>query len=815
MSGEESDPAGQRNSPNSEPAASPAVPPSEGTDRESSIDPSTPDAADGNAAPVSPVPGAGPEPSEPPPGKPPTNGAGASTPKAPATEPGRPGRAAAGPRAWFERLHRARAQAPALDAAADLARATTDVWGLAARAVVLGTLLGISTAAWVRFSFDAAWLVEFLTKNRMEMDMRMGLIASMLGGGALGALAVGGTLFWASKKQRPLGSVEQWLWFLSPLILAPTLPLLLRFRAWEDRHEDMLPAILFVGLVFELFLYRSLCSVPPRAREVWESARTEVPEWLRRHGPVVIVVSAALAYTVFMSFYTIRWHHKLGTGNYDLGINNNLLYGGLLGDFNQSRVVFPEDPAKYIASHFQLGGYAFLPLYALWPRPETLQVIQSAALGFGAVPLFLFSRRWLTPWMAATIALCWLAYYPTHGANFHDVKFVSIASFFVLLAAWAADAKRWVILGVACLIGILLREDMPIGFAVLGLFLLATGHRPLPGLVIASVSTLWFAFLRAYVMDDAGDWWFPKMYKDLWADGEPGAESVLRTLVSNPLFTLKHVLIEKKVIYLMHVLVPLLFLPARRWYLWAAFVPGAILTLLVTDYKPVTMFSFQYVMHWAPYLFLAVPLALAAYQREAPHGASRAYAALAAVACAIGVLSFNYGAFTARDGALKSGYQAVTFSFTEEDRKRYADLIEISKSIPDDASVAASEQIGPHLSSRRVFYSLRRDSYRADYLIAREKELRLERTKTVLATALNTGEYGVFKRVGEFVLMKRGHSTQDNQALVSEWRLRSTAASPKRSSRSLGADGGDVDDEWDDAGEEPSAPNSNPDHDAE
>lgn len=814
MSGEESDPAGQRNSPDSEPAASPVVPAAEGTDGESSAGPSAPDGAGAGAADAS----AEPDASEPPTAKPPANGADADTsPLTPTTpEHERTGPAAAGPRAWLERLRRAASAAPALDSAAELARAPTDVWGIAARAVVLGTLLGLSTVAWVRFSFDAAWLVEFLTKNRMEMDMRMGLIGSMLGGGALGAVAVAGTLFWSFKRQRPLSAIEQWLWFLSPLILAPTLPLLLRFRAWEDRHDDMLPAILFVGLVFELFLYRSLRSVPARAREVWESARTEVPEWLRHHGPVLIVVAAALAYTIFMSFYSIRWHHKLETGIYDLGINNNLLYGGLFGDFNQSRIVFPEDPAKYIANDVKLGAYVFLPIYALSPRPETLQVIQSAALGFGAVPLFLFCRRWLTPWMAATIALCWLAYYPIHGANFDEVKFVPIGSFFVLLAAWAADAKRWVILGVACLIGILLREDMPIGFAVLGLFLLVSGHRPLAGLVIALVSSSWFAFLRLYVMDDAGDWWFPKMYKDLWADGEPGLESAMRTLFSNPLFALKHVLIEKKLIYLLHLLVPLLFLPARRWYLWAALIPGAILTLLVTDYKPATMFSFQYVMHWAPYLFLAIPLALSAYRTEAPGGATRAHAALAAVACTIGVLSYNYGAFSARDGALKSGYQAVAFSFSDDERKRYADLLEIKKSIPDEASVAASEKTGPHLSSRRVFYSLRRDSYRADYLIAREQELRLDRTKSVLATALSTGDYGVFKRVGEFALLKRGHSTQGNQALISEWRLRSTTTSTKRSSRSPGTEGDDEFSESGEAGEEPRARDSDPDpdHDA-
>ncbi|HWO13054.1 MAG TPA: DUF2079 domain-containing protein, partial [Polyangiaceae bacterium] len=331
----------------------------------------------------------------------------------------------------------------------------------------------------------------------------------------------------------------------------------------------------------------------------------------------------------------------------------------------------------------------------------------------------------------------------------------------------------------AFVIGMLIREDMPVGFAVMGGFLLLTGFRPRIGAAMALVAASWFVFLRFKVMDEAGEWWFPTMYKDLWSPGEEGFRSVIKTLVANPFFTLTHVLVESKVFYLLHLLTPILFLPARRWYLWAAFLPGALLTLLVTDYKPVTMFSFHYVMTWAPFLFLAVVLALAHY-KTAPAGAyskagpARAYAALAAMGVTILISSYNYGAFWLRDGSLKSGYHKITFSMTDEERQTYAELVDILSSIPPDASVAASERIGPHVSSRRRFFSLRRDSYHADYLIARQKELRLDRTKPVITRALTSGEYGVLRRVGPFVLMKRGHATTGNAAVIADWRLDST-----------------------------------------
>ena len=79
--------------------------------------------------------------------------------------------------------------------------------------------------------------------------------------------------------------------------------------------------------------------------------------------------------------------------------------------------------------------------------------------------------------------------------------------------------------------------------------------------MLAAVSTSYFLFLRFYVMDEAGDWWFPTMYKELWADGERGFRSVIKTLLTNPLFVIDKIVIEKKIIYLAHLFTPLASLP--------------------------------------------------------------------------------------------------------------------------------------------------------------------------------------------------------------------------------------------------------------
>src|SRR5690606_24416178 len=177
-------------------------------------------------------------------------------------------------------------------------------------------------------------------------------------------------------------------------------------------------------------------------------------------------------------------------------------------------------------------------------------------------------------------------------------------------------------------------------------------------------------------------------------------------------------------------------------------------------------FTFQYVMYWAPLLFVAAVLFLAEVAKRVDFGPQRARAALVAMAFANVVLSYNYGAFALREKSFRSGYHTISFTFTDAERKRYADLRELVQHLPPKASVAATERVGAHVSARVKFYSLRRGTHGAEYLIGRPKELRLDRTRSVLHQALRSKEYGVLHRVGEFVLFKKGHDASKNDELI-------------------------------------------------
>jgi hypothetical protein len=149
----------------------------------------------------------------------------------------------------------------------------------------------------------------------------------------------------------------------------------------------------------------------------------------------------------------------------------------------------------------------------------------------------------------------------------------------------------------------------------------------------------------------------------------------------------------------------------------------------------------------------------------------RMRAAAAALVVSTLVLTYNYGAFTRRNGSVKGGFHKVDFTWTQADAQRYAQLQEIIKGIPAEDSVAATEKIGPHVSSRRVIHTMRNGPVGATWIVASSKELKLSKTKPKLKEVVQSGKYGVVRRLADFAVLKKGHDTSGNQKLIDDWGL--------------------------------------------
>lgn len=593
--------------------------------------------------------------------------------------------------------------------------------------------------------------------ERWRTLLAMGLAAAVV-------VAVGVGFMWRGGP----GAIARWhraTHRLSPLLLLGLLPPLLRVREW-DPLTGTVAISLFVLVAERTFRMRLAAQTVSPGRGpftvIWSHwlgrdpaprlgrpaagllgnspglARMARMERMARQWPAAVVGGAAAGYAVYMSLFTVWSHRRFGTYGYDLGQYNAVFFSTLHGRPLRCSPLGLTANWSDLSNHADLAVFALLPFYALRPGAETLLILQATIIALGAIPLFRFAGRRLPRAYALLLALAYLVYPPLHGANLFDFHFQPIAASFVLATIDFLDERRDWAAALTFVVALACREDISVGLAVAGAFFAFSGRRPVAGLIVAGISTLYFVLMRFFIMPAFGTWWFADLYKGLAADGFPGFGGALATLLSNPWYVLSTMLTVEKLRYLLLILVPLAFLPVRRWYLLAAVLPGAVFTVLTTKYAPTTDIAFQYSGHFTPYIFPAAALALCAYRPDwrATMGDARAgdlsgsgpagefgeigelrmRAAARALLLATFLSSANWGAIPPR-ASFRAGFDVISMRRpSAADRQYERDLRALDGLAPADASVAVSDHELPHLSRMNLF-SLRDGLFEADYLL--------------------------------------------------------------------------------------------------
>jgi uncharacterized membrane protein len=644
-------------------------------------------------------------------------------------------------------------------------------------ALVLGLSAASVTLA-IAQHLGASALGDLIAQNDLALVVRQrALVATLLVGALAGAGAFG--VAW---RRRPDGleALERASRLSSPGIVAALVPGLFAREPWQGRELPLLVTVAAVSLLLERLLRRAFVAIPDSWRVAISAALRRVPGALRTGLPLVAVLGAAAYYLATVGRYTLVSHERMVTMSSDLAEFDNLFFNALSGHpFRAPAIEGELENWSALKVHAEFGLYLLLPFYALKPGPEALLLIQTALVAMTSIPVYLLAARRLGRGPGVVFAAAFLLLPVVQRPNFYDFHFTPLGMFLVAWVLVALDGflsapsgdrhqRAWRIgLGAAFTVALLAREDISIGLAVLGVFVALSGAHLRLGLGLALAATAYFGVIKFGVMPRFGTMWFDIIYDDLKAPGARGFGAVILTLLTNPLFVLRSLLTEAKLLYALHLTVPLLGLWLRRPGLLVAAAPGFVSTLLVTNRPPMYQSSFQYTYLWVPYIVGASILAVQWLGRDgSPPARARRDAAIAALAFAAVASSFHHGALLGAESIL-GGFAEKRFVVSDEERQRLSELRELIAAIPGDASVAATEAEGPHVSTRLVLYSLKFTLGEApDYLVI--GPARFPSEKHHLLQALDSGEYGVIDRSGPFWLVQRGADPSMNDDLRRE-----------------------------------------------
>lgn len=230
--------------------------------------------------------------------------------------------------------------------------------------------------------------------------------------------------------------------------------------------------------------------------------------------PPWLVALAMLAYTGYFGATALARHAAFITHAQDLGYFDQTIWGTARGrplwftvyDLN---LTVPEG-RSFLAYHVEPLLILLAPLYWLWDDVRALLLVQPVILALAAVPAYRLGKLRLgSAWGGLAIALLLLLNPTIQAAPINDFHTLAFAPLLLLLALLALLQRQWLRLAGWCGLAILIKEQVSLMIALIGLVVLLDGLRhgwpgkrrqAIVGLSLALGGALWFLLSVAVVI---------------------------------------------------------------------------------------------------------------------------------------------------------------------------------------------------------------------------------------------------------------------------------------------------------------------------
>ena len=253
---------------------------------------------------------------------------------------------------------------------------------------------------------------------------------------------------------------------------------------------------------------------------------------------------AMLLFAVLVGMHSIVRQQSYHSDAFDMGNMDQAVWNTLHGHPFRftNRGADWEGPPTRLGIHVEPILLLVALFYLIHSGPETLLILQTAALALGAIPIFLLGRRLIPamPLAAAALSIAYLVAPTLLGVALWDFHPVALATPLLLLAVWALDSRRYRTFAVAAFLAAMTKEDVALVLIPLGLYIIFWRGRPRFGAAVVLLSAIWVALCFVVILphfsggaSGGNNYW----YRYAWAGASPG--DAIQNLAIHPwlLFT--------------------------------------------------------------------------------------------------------------------------------------------------------------------------------------------------------------------------------------------------------------------------------------
>jgi len=493
---------------------------------------------------------------------------------------------------------------------------------------------------------------------------------------------------------------------------------------------------------------------------------------LRKYWAELVLGAMILVYIIYFSWFTILRYQTLYAHYFDLGIMHQTVYNTFMslktGDFSRFlELTNPHgfDQVKRMAIHNDIFLALLAPFYFIYSGPETLLIIQSVAVGLGALAVYgigiiIFEKMHGSKLISIFFSFAYLMYPALQRANQFDFHAVVLATPLLLFMYYFYLKNKYVESSLYALGALLTKEQVGLTLAFFGLFMVFMATKQIrhkeikkPEFLFAGslifVGIGWFIFSMTYIIPNFRQGvHFALTYFGDFGDSPQG---VIVGLLKNPPLVLQLLFKKETFTYLINIFGPLGFLSFFSPLYLIIAAPEFAINMLSKS-EAMRNIYYHYTAVTTPFVVISSMYGyekLLYIMRKAPY-----HFKLVNLYCLLCVLLFSYY------------ISPLPYSKTPEvhpilyPAKERFEAFKWQKIVADEKiKVMASGHIGPVFSSRRFFYNLSDRYDLADYIVLSRDEVyngyESEKAIVTYEKLIKDMKYSQIYKSGSFEVFKK------------------------------------------------------------
>ena len=499
---------------------------------------------------------------------------------------------------------------------------------------------------------------------------------------------------------------------------------------------------------------------------------------------VLALLCEIILYSMIFSFVTVKRMYSLQTFSYDLGNYNQAFYTTLFeGRLFYYTADLPANPSgSLFGVHFTPLFFILLPIYFLYPRPETLLIVQSIVIGLGALPIYYMTTRKLkNELLGLLLAGLYLLNPAVQGINWYDFHPEAFIPFFMLSALHFFDTQKTAMYFAFILLALSCTQFVSICIIFMVIYLLLRCYfekkRAIEEFYCKEVKILLLTILLAIIwlalslhITHLFNPYIQVMSGKIYWE-ELDAETLLEVpikAVLNPMNALRAISYDfyEKIIYALILFGTVMFLPLLEPCILICFIPWLSIAFL-SNYPPFYQLGLQYPAFVVPFLFYGTVLGLRKLTNLMEKRRSQKILRYFYVFFIIFCLFFTV-TLSPLNSSPPFSYSYISYGIPQvNEHNKY--VLKLVNLVPKDASVLTQSNIFPLLSSRHDAYvfpssclyilnhtfneTLQNLINKVDYILL---DIKSDPIATILTLRyINCSNFGMYASVDGAILLKR------------------------------------------------------------